>query len=263
MDLKGKLVFVGSARGADKQKIVSEIRHFGKPVLFATDVTPVPEYISKMSAIFNTRIFEPQRDITEKEKILLSKGFAFENLHERDAIASTVKAFHVNQNKFRKIEAALKSKKMDDKTEQVKGLVLEGFSVQNALLDLDTKIEIETVPEKQGEAETVDPSLLKKNEKIREVLRANAELKKAIERAETEKKILQDKLLNLEKGIYERIVRDKEIRKRDTKIRIMSKKKKRREKQSNLKALKNKKEKEKKVDLDKIIKNYRRKSSDR
>ncbi|MFH1447422.1 MAG: DUF460 domain-containing protein [Candidatus Micrarchaeota archaeon] len=260
MDLSGKLIHVGSSRGADRQKLITKIRYFGKPALFATDVTPAPEFITKVSATFNARVFEPKKDLGEREKTLLARGFAFENAHERDAIASAVKAFHINQNKFRQIEKVLSSSHMADKTDRIKGMVLEGFSVQDALIDLQAEAEIISAPKAKAilhHEGAVD--LVKKNEKIREVLRMNTELKKAIERTESEKKTLQDKLLYLEKGIYERVIRDREIRKRDAKIRRITKSKKetgRKKQQLDLKALAHKK-----VDIDSIIKNYRRKSS--
>ncbi len=279
LDLSGKLIHVGSARGEDKQKLIEKIGHFGKPVLFATDVTPAPEFVLKVAANFNARIFEPGRDLTEKEKGGLSKGFAVENLHERDAVACAIKAYHGYENKFRQINALMKGSSMEGKEDDVKGLVLGGFSVQNALLDLQTEKEARKPPgEPFGHRmlEEPDPEILKKNEHIRDLLRSNAELKKALERLESEKMTLQGKLLDLERGIYARVVRDKEIRKRDAKIRVLTTKQvsRKEKKQSGLKALAGKSndspegktgssKDEKKVDIDSIIQNYRQKSSNR
>ncbi|MFH0817094.1 MAG: DUF460 domain-containing protein [Candidatus Micrarchaeota archaeon] len=277
LDLSGKLIHVGSARGEDKQKLIEKIRKFGKPALFATDVTPAPEFVLKVAANFNARIFEPSRDMTEREKGGISKGFAVENLHERDAVACAIKAYHNYENKFRQIDKTIKGGGMEGREDEIKSLVLEGFSVQNALLDLQAEKEIGK-PNPQAKAiepEPIDPGIIRKNEKIRELLRSNAELKKALERLESDKKSLQGKLLDFERGIYERIVRDKEIRKRDSKLRVLEKRRETtRKKQSDLKALADKnadkageksesekgESEDKKVDIDSIILRYREKS---
>lgn len=241
---------------------------YGKPVLFATDVSPAPEFVLKVAASFNSRVFEPNHDMSEREKFALSRGFAFENMHERDAIACAIKAYHGYANKFRQIEALLKSKDMAGKEDQVKAMVLDGFSVQNALLDLETEKEL-SAPQPQAKPQQApqEVDVSKKNEKIRELLHSNSELKKAIERLESERKLLQGKMLDLEKGIYERVLRDKEIRKRESRINVLShvREKKQQKKQSDLKALGGKRiqektSEEKKVDIDSIIMRYRQKS---
>ncbi|MFH1470338.1 MAG: DUF460 domain-containing protein [Candidatus Micrarchaeota archaeon] len=275
LDLKGKLVHLGSARGADKHRLIENMGKFGKPVLFATDVTPAPEFVTKVAANFNARIFEPPRDLTEREKEGLSKGFAVENLHERDAVSCAIKAYHNYENKFRQIDATLKGGEMEGNAEQVKGLVLEGLSVQNAMLDIQARKETTVVagPKHVARApEAPEPDVVKKNEKIRELLRSNSELKNAIERLESDKMALQAKLLDLERGIYERVVRDREIRRRDAKLRFLaSKREKKKKRQSDLKTLADKKADEreekkggkKEVDIDSIIMRYRQKSNER
>ncbi len=200
-------------------------------------------------------------------------------MHERDAVACAIKAYHNYQNKFRQIDATLKSTDLAGREEQVKGMVLEGFSLQNALLDIQAEREISQVPDvKVPLRPAPEIDLAKKNEKIRELLHSNIELRKSMERLETEKKTLQEKMLELEKGIYERVTRDREIRKRDVKIKILSMRRGKKSKpsgvsqknpaqdqkqQSDLKTLGGKSDDDKSVDIDSIILRYRQKSMNR
>ncbi|MFH0817237.1 MAG: hypothetical protein V1909_01250, partial [Candidatus Micrarchaeota archaeon] len=197
-----------------------------------------------------------------------------ENLHERDSVACALKAYHNYENKFRQIDALAKERGIVGKEDRVKRLVLEGVSVQKAILDLkagEGAIEqpVGHIRPKEPEPDT---EVLRKNEKIRELLSSNEELRKALMRLESDKKTLQEKLLELERGIYERVMRDREMRKRDARIRVLAAKQPHKQKrkpekgQSDLKALADKKleeNDEKKVDIDSIIMRYRQKSLDR
>jgi len=236
-----------------KEEITDIISREGKPSLLACDVNPAPDLLLKLASYFNTRIFIPEKDMGEKEKRGLVKGMEFSNEHEKDAAAAAMKAFRFYENKLRQVERILKEKGLLEKADEIKHLVLNNTSLNNALLMVDIEREIEMPKLRSKEEAKVD--LESKNKKLRELLDSNIELRKAVERLESENAALRAKLGFIERGVFERLARDREIRKKEIEIirlRIRSQGRKKID-------LKEAAEKESGVDLEEIVEEYRKK----
>jgi len=255
-DLSRNLLFLASEREMGKERIVERIKEFGKPAVVACDVTPAPDLIIKIAAAFNARIFTPEKNLTEEEKRELTRGYACANPHEADAVASVVRAFNAYDNKFRLIERVLRERGLAEKADEVKYLVLNAISIQNALLMLEIeregKVKVPAMPS-PAPSRLPEPKYLAE---MKRIIAANMELRKAVERLEAEKRRLEEKMRLLERGVAERLARDKEIRRRDGEIaRLRRMLAKRQRPKVNLKKLPAKYT----PDIEQIVEEYREK----
>lgn len=87
---------------------------FGKPVIIATDVSRVPKSVKNIARKFNCTIYSPEQTLSVAEKNRLAKLYAVktEDRHELDALAAAIRAFHIHQEFFNRVESALKKRKL-------------------------------------------------------------------------------------------------------------------------------------------------------
>ncbi|MCX6775857.1 MAG: DUF460 domain-containing protein [Candidatus Micrarchaeota archaeon] len=215
-DFEKKTFSVGSKREMSKEELVDIISKEGKPSLLACDVNHAPELLLKLASYFNSRVFIPDKDMSEREKNQLVEGMKFSNEHEKDAAAAAMKAFRFYENKLRQIDRILKEKGLSDKAAEIKHLVLNRISLSNALLMVDIEREIE-MPKVRGKEE-IKIDLDKKNKQLKELLNSNVELRKAVDRLENENQLLRDKIKFLERGVFERLARENEIRRMEREV---------------------------------------------
>jgi predicted RNase H-like nuclease (RuvC/YqgF family) len=248
---------VGSKREMSKEELVDVIRRRGKPSLLACDVNPAPDLLLKLASYFNTRIFIPERDMGDREKSELVRGMEFSNEHEMDAAAAAMKAFRFYENKLRQIDKTLRERGLSEKAGEIKHLVLNNTSLSNALLMVDIEREIETPVMRSREETKVD--LESKNRQIKELLDSNIELRKAVERLEEENAALGAKIRFMEKGVFERLAGDREMRKKEIEIMRL---RKAAHSSKSMEDLKKPVEEELRVNLEGIIGEYRKKHKD-
>ncbi len=258
-DLQGRFVSSWSRRDAGREELVAAIREAGDPLIIACDVSVAPDTVVKVAAAFNAKLFTPRDDLKEAEKKVLTSRWKFVNIHELDAAASALKAFHFHENMLRKVERIAREKKIEAKVAELQALALSGVRIEEAAESfIERKLEYE-IPEKGGGERRLADESARKDEKIRELLGAVAELRKALERKEAEGKELRQKLQNAEKGTLEHVKKDVEIRKRDAEIlrlrNIIFKVKdaRRLELQTKAKA----REDRERLDLDRIVEEHR------
>ena len=217
-DLSGRFVASWSRRDSGKEEIVAGIREAGDPLVIACDVAIAPETVVKIAAAFNAKLFTPNYDLREKEKKDITANWRFANIHELDAAAGALKALHFYGNLLRKAERVAREKGISAKLPELQAMALTGVKLEEAVEALvDRKLEYEIV-EKSGGTRRLAEENARKDERVRELLGALAELRKAVERLEAEKKELKQKLVLAEKGVLDRARKDAEIRKRDAEI---------------------------------------------
>lgn len=99
--IDGQVLFLNSYRNVRFSKVIKDLSEFS-PVMIASDVTPVPSYVRKVSAAFDAVLFCPPEDIPVTEKTELTSIHSPKNDHERDALAAAMKAFAQFLPKIRK-----------------------------------------------------------------------------------------------------------------------------------------------------------------
>lgn len=188
LDLKGSIVDVHSSRDFGLDKVIRHITGYGLPALLASDVSPVPGLLLRLSSSLRVNCFTPGESLPVSEKIELTKWQETGNAHERDALAAALNAFNKNKNKLRKIESL-------GLGDEVKAMVLNGQSIQSAVESLrDNEVSEEEKPPPVD----IKPVVLSDEEKrVRSLEKQNRSLRREIESREEEIDQLERKILEL------------------------------------------------------------------
>ncbi len=222
LNLSGHMVDLISSRAISPSDAIEWISSKGDPLIVATDVFPSPGAVEKVKRAFNAVLYSPGMDIPAEEKISLAREFGYKNDHERDALAAALGAFKKYKNKFQQVERKVPAEVDPD---EVKALVVKGFSIEKAIAILTSKPAIETAESVKQEDSEVLPDisdLRSRNQLLTEqvrVLRSYVdELKKELEEKEAEMRkafasleLLRDKTTLEIKRKHEIKIRDKEI----------------------------------------------------
>jgi len=136
LNLHGDLVDLVSAKEMSSSDVIEWIAARGRPLIVATDVFPTPGAVEKVKRSFNAVLYSPGMDVPAEEKISLAKVFGYKNDHERDALAASSSAFKKYKNKFMQVDKKVPTEIDPD---EVKALVVKGYSIENAISELAEK----------------------------------------------------------------------------------------------------------------------------
>ncbi len=146
VNLNGEILDVVSTRTADTAEIIEWLVDRGQPLLVAADVTPMPETVEQFRRSFDAAGWTPATDLPVDEKKHRVPDHAFENDHERDAIAAALSAYDDHADQFDRIASKVPP---DIETGVVISRVLsEELSVEAVLRDLQDE---ETTTEESTE----------------------------------------------------------------------------------------------------------------
>lgn len=112
LDTRGNVIAAVNKRNAKKSDVIKYVLAFGKPVIIASDVNPMPKTIAKIASALGSRTYYPQCSLTnlEKNKIIEDHEEFVKDIHQKDALAAGLKAFKNYHGLFLKVEEALKGK---------------------------------------------------------------------------------------------------------------------------------------------------------
>ena len=220
LDLKGNFVSSASLRDAGMEDVVERVRTFGKPSIIACDVRPVPDFVLRLAASFNARIFSPEKgEMREEEKkaLVLASAHKFASTHERDAYSAAIKAYRAFANRLRQIDLLSDFDERD--REELKHLVLNGYSLKNALFTISK-------PKEAAQAPSLKPITKREEEQKRRdmsqefssLASESAHLRKALERLEGERELLLHRIRLFENGVNTELSRDHALKQRDGEI---------------------------------------------
>jgi len=119
LNLKGELVLLGSRRHMKISELVLIASKLGYVVKVACDVSKPPEFVKKLARSLGVSITHPEADMTIKEKTKIVDNWLkkqeefikIHNKHEKDALASAIKALKLLKPLIRKIEEACLTRK--------------------------------------------------------------------------------------------------------------------------------------------------------
>jgi predicted RNase H-like nuclease (RuvC/YqgF family) len=161
-------------------------------------------------------------DMPADEKISLAREFGYKNDHERDALAAVLGAFKKYKNKFQQVERKIPSEVDPD---EVKALVVKGFSIEKAIVVLTSKPTVEIQGSvKQEELEVLPDiaDLRSRNQHLTEQVRTLRsyvdELKRELREKEAEMRKAFVNLEMLKDNTTQEIKRKHEIKIRDKEI---------------------------------------------
>lgn len=172
LDLNGNLISLVSCKEIRRSEIISHIIAYGKTVLVATDVYPIPKTVKKLATTLNSKIWSPYKCMSIESKTdIVDSYLQYENnklleirqnAHERDALAAAVKTYRDFFNKFQQITKRAEKAGLNDRAiDSIKTLVINGVSISNAIKQIteetdkentilkesDNKLNINTVSE--------------------------------------------------------------------------------------------------------------------
>jgi len=227
LTLDGNLVFVGSKRGWTHQDLLQTILDLGETVVVAGDVSPAPELVEKVSKSLNAVLFTPIIPLSASEKQHLARTYAeqhelkLRNKHEVDALAAAIKAHQHYKNKFEQIEAHVKETGVEVPMDEVKAMVIRGYSIKRAIRSLLPKLEAvepkpvmkpRTLQEEQlrNLVEELKVRVLQERERSKRYKTSNEELRLQIEALKQEISGLQQKIEETKNEQMTQIQRERE-----------------------------------------------------
>ncbi|MFB6106727.1 MAG: DUF460 domain-containing protein [Halobacteriaceae archaeon] len=161
-DLGGSVLDVWSTRTADTADVIEWIIEHGRPVLVAADVTPMPETVEKIRRSFDAAAWTPDADLPVDEKQHRTRDAAYDDDHQRDALAAALFAHDAHADQFRRV--VRKVPPAVDRGE-VLGRVLSGGRSVEAAVDALTEDE----EAEEGDTEHTARELTPEERRIRDL----------------------------------------------------------------------------------------------
>ncbi|MBC7120135.1 MAG: DUF460 domain-containing protein [Candidatus Methanosuratus sp.] len=139
MDLNGRVLSLTSGRGMTRGQIARSLASLGRALVFASDVSPPPDMVTKLAAMHSAIVFFPDNPMRTYEKSEISEritndqGIVVGDAHQRDSLAAAFKAYSFFRNKLEQCmsHVRLSSDRVD--LEEVKALVVRGYSISDAI----------------------------------------------------------------------------------------------------------------------------------
>ncbi len=100
VDFDGRVVAKASRRNLGKERLIEMLTPY-YPVIVASDTNPPSKLSKAIAAAFNARLSYPVHSLTYAEKSRMTRGYGYNNAHEKDALAAALKAYHGIENKMR------------------------------------------------------------------------------------------------------------------------------------------------------------------
>ncbi|AUX09451.1 hypothetical protein AArcSl_1825 [Halalkaliarchaeum desulfuricum] len=165
VDLNGKPLSVYSSRTADAAAVTEWIVERGRPALVAADVTPMPETVEKFRRSFDAAGWTPDSDLPIDEKLHRTREAAYDNDHERDALAAALFAYDAHEAQFERISRKVPARV--DTDEVIARVLAEETSVE---IVLEEMLEEDGDTDEESDAHQ-EPELTEEQRKIRRLER--------------------------------------------------------------------------------------------
>ncbi|MDP8012658.1 MAG: DUF460 domain-containing protein [Nanoarchaeota archaeon] len=106
LGMDGKLLHLESFKNKKYEELARVISTYGKTLIVATDVNPPPKTVRKIASSLNSKLFYPTKQFKKKQKYNVTQAYneIISNSHERDALASAMKAYKKYTGLIMKIE---------------------------------------------------------------------------------------------------------------------------------------------------------------
>lgn len=177
LGLNGEVISVSSSKQLDLNSLTANVFCLGKPLVVATDVSPVPRFIEKFASQTGSKVIGPRESLKVNQKKELTKHYDFVNDHERDALAAAIFAFKKVRALLRKISLYVKRHDKQDLKKDITCLVFsKGISISDAIAGLEKKEETPKVKKPRLRTESIKV----KFDEVKYLRRQNENLKSKI-----------------------------------------------------------------------------------
>jgi len=221
ISLSGKVISIESKRNFKRDEMIKHIVSHGIPTIIATDRSNVPSLVEKVSTAFNSVIYHPKQDLSQKEKVEITRNFYVEDSHQRDALAAAIHAFFNYRELMEKIDRKMDEMGLWRYRDDVKDLILRGEA--NNIVDAIEKIfrpknEKETEVEKEKSRprhrsdEKIRERLLKRDREIEILKNYSKKLEMKIDTLEKSRSTkIEKKIILRDKKLLTEIDRKKKL----------------------------------------------------
>jgi predicted RNase H-like nuclease (RuvC/YqgF family) len=185
-----------SSRTGDHAELTEWLVERGRPMLVAADVTPMPETVEQFRRSFDAAGWTPDSDLPVDEKLHRTRDVAYENDHERDALAAALFAVDDHEDQFERIAA--KVPRQFDREEVISRVVSGDESVEAVLSELS-----DDDGEQDEEEEHEERELTEEEQRIRELEAQVGRLNDHTEELEAELAEKEETILEYERELSE------------------------------------------------------------
>ncbi|MCS7107985.1 MAG: DUF460 domain-containing protein [Sulfolobales archaeon] len=205
VDLELKPLIVTSSKNLDREEIIQTVLKYGTPVLVATDKNPPPEMVEKIAANLNALLYYPSKSLSsiEKETLIYDyvsiHGLNLKTTHERDSLASCIKAYKEFEDKFRQLVIKLNEIGLPiSKLQKFKAEIIRGKSIAEVIEEvISSYISKEST---YGRDNLVRVIRMLANE---EISKKDKELLNQLEKISKERDMLRGRIKELERRLSE------------------------------------------------------------
>jgi hypothetical protein len=152
LDLNGELIRVHSSRQMGMSDVIEFLYSLGKPIIVASDVSPMPFSVEKIRRAFQAVAYTPRQDISVETKYELAGKYSYGNDHERDALTAAIEASRHWRHKFGHI---YKRVPPGIDMDEIRAGIIRGFSLEHILDNIRTP---KHKPEEKKPEVTIDTS---------------------------------------------------------------------------------------------------------
>jgi predicted RNase H-like nuclease (RuvC/YqgF family) len=217
VDLDGNLVHLSSGRERSMADIVEALYQAGKPLVVASDVSEMPFSVERIRRAFSAVPYTPREDRTGEEKLALTQGFAYANLHERDALSAALDACRWYRNRFQPL---LKRVPPGVDLNRVKAGIIRGQSMEQVLGEISpARVPPAEKPPEPVTAGKQDDRVMVLDGMVKRLRGLVAELQEEVRARDQEIGRYRERLDRERSRANLRARRDAEIAKRDATIR--------------------------------------------
>ncbi len=132
LTLDGRLILSTHRSSAGMPWIIESIREVGIPSIIASDKKNGTALAKKLNALFNSRLYLPERDISVEEKREIARRSGIKDPHERDACSAAIKAYNTYANKLNQAEHISRLRMVDD-IDRIKAKIIDRQSISEAI----------------------------------------------------------------------------------------------------------------------------------
>jgi predicted RNase H-like nuclease (RuvC/YqgF family) len=216
VDLDGNLIHLSSGRERSMAEIVEILYGAGKPLVLASDVSAMPFSVERVRRAFSAVAYTPREDRTGEEKMAITAGYSYGNLHERDALSAALDAYRFYRQKF---QSVMKRVPPGFDLSRVKAGIIRGQSIERIVGDLaPARPPAAEKPPEPVPAGSRDDRVRVLDGMVKRLRGLVAELQEEVRAKEAEVARSRERLDRERSKAYLRTRRDTEIAKRDATI---------------------------------------------
>ncbi|MEM7821169.1 MAG: DUF460 domain-containing protein [Candidatus Aenigmatarchaeota archaeon] len=225
LDLRRNLLGSTSKKEFSAAAVREFISAFGRPLFIATDKAKPPLAAKKLAASFNCGLWCPERDLGVSEKNEATKAFTVANAHERDAVAAAIFSHKAVAGQFSRIDDTLRQLGFQQFSDIVKTAIArkEVSNIAEAVKKLTARTEKPLPPRPVTDEVMELRRQLAASKHSYEILQAYVnKLEARLKTVEKQRAQLLAERLAANEEARRKVIREKEIFKRDIALRHLT-----------------------------------------